>query len=210
MPFRERVRKALGGRDSTLTTTTTASCSSPSSSPDSPTIVSTPTELELKPVDTKTSLRSLRKITSRKPKEVKKSKRQIKEEEEAEKWKDWPEHIYKPHEMPKLRYRRTPDPKHKEHLESYSWEKAFGGLGLRRRSRGSLYSPMGSRLPSRINSVASRKSRMGSRGGRESVGPSRNQSVAEVLDENEGEGGGVENGTRLLDIPTHPHPPHPC
>ncbi|KAF2120250.1 hypothetical protein BDV96DRAFT_595808 [Lophiotrema nucula] len=56
---------------------------------------------------------------------------------------------YQPGEkMPPLKYRRPVDPKHKEHLESFTWAKAW-----RRRSDCSLYSPMGSRLPSRKTSA---------------------------------------------------------
>jgi hypothetical protein len=56
--------------------------------------------------------------------------------------------VYQPGEkMPPMKYRRPVDPAHKAHLESFSWTSAW-----RRRSVGSVYSvysPMGSRLPSR-------------------------------------------------------------
>ena len=171
MPFRERVKKAFGGRDSPLSTVTTNTTKSSDSSPSS---ITTPTT-ELKHVETQTSLKGLRKITSRKPKRDKKR-------EEDEKWKNWPENIYKPHEMPAPRYKRTPDPRHKQNLEAYSWDNAFATL--KRKSIGSLYSPMGSRLPSRIGSIASRRS------GRRSAAPSRSQSVAEMPDEEEAAGTG--------------------
>jgi hypothetical protein len=62
---------------------------------------------------------------------------------------------YKPGEkMPPLKYRRAVDPEHKKILESFSFSTAW-----RRRSNASLYSPMGSRLPSRRNSCRSRRSR---------------------------------------------------
>lgn len=56
--------------------------------------------------------------------------------------------VYQPGEkMPPLKYRRPVNPEHKAKLESFSWQKAW-----RRRSEQSLYSPMGSRMPSRKNS----------------------------------------------------------
>lgn len=62
---------------------------------------------------------------------------------------------YKPGEkMPPLKYRRAVDPEHKKKLEAFSFTTAW-----RRRSHTSLYSPMGSRLPSRRNSCRSRRSR---------------------------------------------------
>ncbi|KAL5115474.1 hypothetical protein ACEQ8H_006615 [Pleosporales sp. CAS-2024a] len=62
---------------------------------------------------------------------------------------------YKPGEkMPPLKYRRPVDPEHKKKLEAFSFSTAW-----RRRSHTSLYSPMGSRLPSRRNSCRSRRSR---------------------------------------------------
>ncbi|KAH6644482.1 hypothetical protein C7974DRAFT_21750 [Boeremia exigua] len=63
--------------------------------------------------------------------------------------------FYKPGEkMPPMKYRRPVDPEHKEKLEAFTWKKAW-----RRRSHQSLYSPMGSRLPSRKGSFRSRRSR---------------------------------------------------
>ncbi|KAH7081034.1 hypothetical protein FB567DRAFT_118769 [Paraphoma chrysanthemicola] len=62
---------------------------------------------------------------------------------------------YKPGEkMPPLKYRRAVDPEHKKRLEAFSFSTAW-----RARSRTSLYSPMGSRLPSRRGSCRSRRSR---------------------------------------------------
>lgn len=62
---------------------------------------------------------------------------------------------YKPGEkMPPMKYRRAVDPEHKKKLEAFSFSTAW-----RRRSHTSLYSPMGSRLPSRRNSCRSRRSR---------------------------------------------------
>jgi hypothetical protein len=62
---------------------------------------------------------------------------------------------YKPGEkMPPLKYRRAVDPEHKKTLEAFTF-----GSAWRRRSHTSLYSPMGSRLPSRRNSCRSKRSR---------------------------------------------------
>ena len=187
------MRRAFHGRPSASNSpsdpsSTTASSPSSGSAPDLQhietvkTADATPTDTdkasELNHVDTKTSFMSLRKITSRKPKPKK-----------EDPWKDWPENVYKPHEMPQLRYKRPADPKHRQHLEAYSLEKAFKGIGSKRRSRGSLYSPMGSRLPSRIGSIASRRSVA------KTEGPSGSASVAEPsVQEDDMEGGGVENG----------------
>ncbi|KAJ4331634.1 hypothetical protein N0V95_009846 [Ascochyta clinopodiicola] len=56
--------------------------------------------------------------------------------------------------MPPMKYRRPVDPEHKKNLDAFSFKKAW-----RRRSHQSLYSPMGSRLPSRKGSFRSRRSR---------------------------------------------------
>ena len=203
MPFRDRIRRALRpGHNTPSTSTRDSAAASPptelvkdttlntSSSDSASDIKPVETKTSLKPVETKTSIkpvethssfRSLMKITSRKAKAQK-------AQEEAEKWKDWPEHIYKPHEMPAPRYKRTPDPNHTASLEAYSWGDAFGAIvGGKRRSKGSLYSPMGSRLPSRLGSIASRRSARKGFSPNSSAAPSRSQSVAEVLDEDERE-----------------------
>ncbi|KAL0259704.1 hypothetical protein SLS55_005443 [Diplodia seriata] len=61
---------------------------------------------------------------------------------------------YQPGEpLPMPKYRRPVAKEHKEKLESFNFEKAW-----RRRSDQSIYSPMGSRIPSRRNSLTSRKS----------------------------------------------------
>jgi hypothetical protein len=66
--------------------------------------------------------------------------------------------FYKPGEkMPPLKYRRAVDPEHKKKLEAFSFSTAW-----RRQSNASLYSPMGSRLPSRRSSFR-RRSRSRSR-----------------------------------------------
>ncbi|KAF2789325.1 hypothetical protein K505DRAFT_216850, partial [Melanomma pulvis-pyrius CBS 109.77] len=57
--------------------------------------------------------------------------------------------VYQPGEkMPPMKYRRPVAPEHKEKLESFSWAKAW-----RRKSAQSIYSPMGSRMPSRKSSL---------------------------------------------------------
>ncbi|MCJ1392312.1 hypothetical protein MMC18_005179 [Xylographa bjoerkii] len=55
--------------------------------------------------------------------------------------------------MPKPKYRAPVDPQHKDRLEAFS----FGGAWevMRRKSGHSEYSPMGSRMPSRVGSLAS-------------------------------------------------------
>lgn len=66
----------------------------------------------------------------------------------------WPSNVYKPGEaMPRPKYRRPPTKEHKEKLESFSFADAW-----RRKSYQSNYSPMGTRAPSRRNSLFSRKS----------------------------------------------------
>jgi hypothetical protein len=72
--------------------------------------------------------------------------------------------VYQPGEkMPPLKYRRPVNPEHKEKLESFNWTKAW-----RRKSDQSMYSPMGSRIPSRKNSQTTV--------GRRSVGDRRKSS----------------------------------
>ena len=61
-----------------------------------------------------------------------------------------PNNVYKPGEvMPKPKYRGPVNKEHQEKLRAFSFAGAFG----RRNSEQSQYSPMGSRLPSRRNSV---------------------------------------------------------
>ena len=79
--------------------------------------------------------------------------------------------VYKPGEaMPRQKYRAPVDPQHRDRLEAFS----FGGAweAIRRKSVQSQYSPMGSRMPSRMGSLVSTK-----------VGPSsRQQSFAVPID----------------------------
>ena len=55
--------------------------------------------------------------------------------------------------MPRPKYRKPPTKEHKEKLEAFSF-----GDSWRRKSYQSAYSPMGTRAPSRRNSLFSRKS----------------------------------------------------
>jgi hypothetical protein len=57
---------------------------------------------------------------------------------------------------PPLKYRRPVNPEHKAHLESFTFAKAW-----RRRSQQSMYSPMGTRMPSRRSSFASHRRSFG-------------------------------------------------
>lgn len=60
-------------------------------------------------------------------------------------------HIYQPGEkMPPMKYRRPVAKEHKDHLEAFDFATAW-----RRVSRHSIYSPHGSRMPSRNPSVVS-------------------------------------------------------
>ena len=95
-----------------------------------------------------------------------------------------PSNIYKPHEMPRPKYRQPVKKEHKDKLEAFSFSDAW-----RKKSFQSSYSPMGTRAPSRRNSMFSL--------GRKSVG---SKSVA-----GKSEGGrsnsvaSAESGTRLRD-----------
>ncbi|KAH9870146.1 hypothetical protein J1614_007068 [Plenodomus biglobosus] len=76
--------------------------------------------------------------------------------------------------MPPLKYRRPVDPEHKKRLEAFSFATAW-----RRHSNASLYSPMGSRIPSRRSSFRSRRSRS------RSMHRSRKSSVSSDYDHEE-------------------------
>ncbi|PSK51889.1 hypothetical protein B9Z65_3156 [Elsinoe australis] len=86
----------------------------------------------------------------------------------------WPSNVYHPDEpMPRPKYRAPVKKEHKEKLEAFNF-----GSSWRRKSRVSLYSPMGSRMPSRRGSRVSRKSVSGPSGaGRESM-DDRRRSIA--------------------------------
>ncbi|KAL8738410.1 MAG: hypothetical protein Q9181_000781 [Wetmoreana brouardii] len=68
---------------------------------------------------------------------------------------EYPDNIYKPGEIPASKYNGPYDKKHQQKLHAFSFANAFQG---RRKSEHSLYSPMGSRLPSRVSSFISRRS----------------------------------------------------
>ncbi|KAJ4359976.1 uncharacterized protein N0V89_000535 [Didymosphaeria variabile] len=73
----------------------------------------------------------------------------------GKKSKNYDPNVYQPGEkMPPLKYRRPVAPEHKAHLESFDWGKAW-----RRKSTSSIYSPMGSRMPSRKSSFQSFRTR---------------------------------------------------
>jgi hypothetical protein len=97
--------------------------------------------------------------------------------------------VYQPGEkIPQSKYRRPVAKEHKEKLEAFSFANAW-----RRKSNGSTYSPMGSRMPSRKNSAepqVGRRSR------------SFVQSVAEEKDEENDVGNGKCNRkySALIDI----------
>ncbi|KAF2277232.1 uncharacterized protein EI97DRAFT_314048 [Westerdykella ornata] len=57
--------------------------------------------------------------------------------------------------MPRLKYRRTPDPEHKAALEAWTWEAAWSDKPpeLRYSPHGDCYSPMGTRLPTPPTSI---------------------------------------------------------
>ncbi|MCJ1248217.1 hypothetical protein MMC30_005434 [Trapelia coarctata] len=129
---------------------------------------------------------------------TKKSKKGKKQEESYE---NWPENVYKPHEMPRPKYRGIVDKKHKDRLEAFSFGSALEAM--RRRSGQSQYSPMGSRLPSRGPSHSSQRRRatspyyMGGEGLAEdkdagddvgNVGLSRRQTREDTAAAREGEG----------------------
>lgn len=89
--------------------------------------------------------------------------------------------VYQPGEkMPPLKYRRPVAPEHKEKLEAFNWAKAW-----RRRSDHSVYSPMGSRMPSRKTSrtTLGRKSIGGRSIGGRSLGDRRSISRSRGHDE---------------------------
>jgi len=82
--------------------------------------------------------------------------------------------VYQPGEKIPQKYRRPVDKAHKEKLEAFTF--AFGVESCRRqRSFQSLYSPMGSRMPSRRNSIEHIK--------REAIGPRGGSFLGEGFDD---------------------------
>ncbi|CAL8574211.1 hypothetical protein XPA_000178 [Xanthoria parietina] len=68
---------------------------------------------------------------------------------------EYPDNVYKPGEIPDSKYKGPYNKEHQVKLHAFSFKTAFQG---RRKSEQSLYSPMGSRLPSRKGSFLSRRS----------------------------------------------------
>ncbi|KAL8962456.1 MAG: hypothetical protein Q9193_001137 [Seirophora villosa] len=100
---------------------------------------------------------------------------------------EFPEDVYKPGEIPESKYKGPYNKAHQQKLHAFSFASAFQG---RRKSDQSLYSPMGSRMPSRMNSFISRRTR------------SRQQSrVEDTLMENSEADDAVENGNYNLRAP---------
>ncbi|KAL8725474.1 MAG: hypothetical protein Q9166_007336 [cf. Caloplaca sp. 2 TL-2023] len=68
---------------------------------------------------------------------------------------EYPANVYQPGEIPESKYKGPYNKDHQQKLHAFSFKTAFQG---RRKSEQSLYSPMGSRLPSRMGSFMSRRS----------------------------------------------------
>ena len=136
MPFREKLKRTFTvGRRS-------GSTSPPKSTTNTSTETSTTLGGALEPSNTNSSLK---KMTSR--------WRRSKEPKPR-----YPSDVYAPGEpMPKPKYRGPVNKQHQENLSAFSFASALEGL--RRRSGVSQYSPMGSRLPSRLGSKSSTKAR---------------------------------------------------
>jgi hypothetical protein len=143
----------------------------------------------------------------------KSSKRDSKSSKRAS--KTFESNIYQPGEkMPPLKYRRPVAPEHKEKLEAFSWAKAW-----RRHSAQSIYSPMGSRMPSRKTSYSTLGRRSLSIGGRKSRSRHREGGIGvdsgfggsmyergdERLREGSDEEGDVTNGESIPIPPTIHH-----
>lgn len=97
---------------------------------------------------------------------------------------EYPADVYKPGEIPEPKYKGPYNKADQQKLHAFSFAAAFQG---RRKSDQSLYSPMGSRIPSRMNSFISRRTR--------SRQPSR---VEDTLMENNEADDAVENGNSTL------------
>ena len=109
----------------------------------------------------------------------------------SKKQKELPDNIYKPGEMPKPKYRSAYNKEHQDKLSAFSF--ADGWLG-RRKSGQSQYSPMGSRIPSRVGSIASRQN-SGDKAGPRSRQHSRMDGI--VAENLEGDDD-VANGARTI------------
>ncbi|KAL8936778.1 MAG: hypothetical protein Q9211_004021 [Gyalolechia sp. 1 TL-2023] len=98
---------------------------------------------------------------------------------------EYPENVYKPGEIPESKYKGPYNKAHQQKLHAFSFGAAFQGRRKSSQSNQSLYSPMGSRLPSRVGSFMSRRSF-----GPKSRQPSR---VEDTLMENNEADDAVEN-----------------
>ena len=154
MPFRERVKRAFGSRPSLSNELPTDKAA---------TTVPTANATRTRPIShqqpkarpaakanaaSKSANNSLRNSngSSHKPPKAKKSKK--------DEYADWPEHLYKPHEIPPPKYRRPPDSRHAARLNAYNFGRASDPKRRRKTSETSIYSPCGSRFSTRYHSVA--------------------------------------------------------
>lgn len=98
---------------------------------------------------------------------------------------EYPDNVYKPGEIPESKYKGPYNKAHQQKLHAFSFGAAFQSRRKSNQSSQSLYSPMGSRLPSRVGSFMSKRS----------FGPkSRQQSrVEDTLMENNEADDAVEN-----------------
>ncbi|KAL8943226.1 MAG: hypothetical protein Q9216_001214 [Gyalolechia sp. 2 TL-2023] len=103
---------------------------------------------------------------------------------------EYPDNVYRPGEIPESKYKGPYNKAHQQKLHAFSFGTAFQGRRKSNQSSQSLYSPMGSRLPSRVGSFMSRRS----------FGPkSRQQSrVEDTLMENNEADDTVENGKFII------------
>lgn len=101
-----------------------------------------------------------------------------------------PSNVYAPGEpMPRPKYRKPPTKEHKDKLEAFSFGDAW-----RKKSFQSQYSPMGTRAPSRRNSLFSLASRRKSYGGRSSRANSITSGDTDKSGVRQREGGGMGMG----------------
>ena len=157
MSFRNRVRRAISRGSSSLNSPTESAFQSQEISriqtPTSRSSLTDHDKLTIDPRDNPLTLIESN-TTAKRRSALYRIRSAMKKEDP---FKDWPEDIYKPSELPRPKYRRPVDPEHKASLQGYSLRDAFANM--RRNSGLSQYSPMGSRLPSRRNSFSSRAGR---------------------------------------------------
>ena len=136
MPFREKLKRTftVGKRSESMSTPDYATNASTDTSPASGGV--------LEPSNTNSS-------------QKKKTSRWRRSKEPKPRY---PSNVYAPGEpMPRPKYRGPVSKQHQENLSAFSFASALEGL--RRKSGISQYSPMGSRLPSRLGSKSSTKAR---------------------------------------------------